>query len=126
MAFRTREQIERAFDVVDGVIRTPGRYEGEMEWAPFYDTLANEGDGESHTPQCQCGMTPDGTWIDDFTCDCVAWDKFNVDADEREMFSPYLDGVDNVWLWLDSQGFLIVKVNETVESLRRLYHGIAD
>lgn len=123
MAYRTRADIEAAFTLdADGQIVNPGKYEGEYLYVPYFDTLANEGDGESRYPQCQCTGADYG--VND--CECQAWDYFKVDTEEREMFAPYLDEVENVWLWVDSQGFTIIKTNTDEATLRREYHGIVD
>lgn len=35
----TREQIERDYHVEGGIIRSPGKFEGEPSWAPFFYDL---------------------------------------------------------------------------------------
>ena len=39
----TREQIERDYKVVDGRICSPGKFEGEMVYAPYYYQAMLEG-----------------------------------------------------------------------------------
>jgi hypothetical protein len=39
----TREEIERDYNVVDGRICSPGKFEGEMVYAPFYYQAMLEG-----------------------------------------------------------------------------------
>jgi len=40
------QNIREKYDVVDGIIRNPGRFEGECEWVPYYWELALNGEGE--------------------------------------------------------------------------------
>ena len=45
----TREEIERDYKVVGGIIRSPGKFEGEPIWAPyFWEALLN---GEADTDE---------------------------------------------------------------------------
>lgn len=126
MTYRTRAQIEKTFNVDSrGIIRSPGKYETQPVWAPYFDALALEGDGDARYPQCQHGMALDQLFNTD-DCDCQAWEYFYVDSADREQFAPYLDDVTNVWLWTDSQGFIIALTNTDESTIRRTYFGIVD
>lgn len=80
----TRADIERDYNVVDGVIRSPGKFEGEPVYAPyFWDAFLNGMQDED-----------DGEFL-----------LFNVTDEDRVEF-PELQGVSQVSLGEDSQGFV--------------------
>ena len=90
-----RVEIESEFDVVDGIIRNPGKFEGEAVWVPYFWDLVMDGDGEE---------------VFDEDGELVAT-RFKVDAEEEEAFADVLDGElacgSTVELFGDSQGFVI-------------------
>lgn len=80
----TREDIEREYTVQNGIIRNPGKFEGEPIYAPFfYDALMNgmadEDDGDE------------------------AW--FDITDEDRAMF-PELGACTRVILRQSDQGFV--------------------
>lgn len=83
-----RQMIESEYEIKDGVIKSPGKFEGEPIYAPyFYDAylngMADDDDGERL--------------------------KFDVTAEDREEF-PELQNIDLVILWEDGSGFVFVEV----------------
>lgn len=81
----------------DLIIRQPGKFEGEPRWVPYFWDMVLGGNGETSYPGCD---------HDDGDCSCTSVDYFRVDSDDRERF-PELDDIADVWLWEDSQGFVI-------------------
>lgn len=78
-----RKDITGDYDVKGGVIKSPGKFEGEAIYAPyFYDAFLN-------------GMADDEG-------DRLA---FDVTADDRREF-PELKGVSRVYLYEDNSGFV--------------------
>ena len=90
-----RTAIESEFDVVDGIIRNPGKFEGEAVWVPYFWDLVMDGEGEE---------------VFDEDGERVAT-RFQVDAEEEETFSDVLGGElacgSTVELFEDSQGFVV-------------------
>lgn len=85
-AAMTRAEIEREYKVVDGVIRSPGKFEGEPVYAPYFwdaflSGMVDEDDGE--------------------------YLYFDVNDDDRRIF-PELKDVNRVSLREDDQGFVRV------------------
>lgn len=75
------------YEVRDGIIRSPGKFEGEPVYAlHFYDALMNGfadlDDGDVAT--------------------------FEVNDDDRKLF-PELANVQNVYLWESDQGFIYTR-----------------
>jgi hypothetical protein len=81
-------------------IREPGKFEGEPRWVPYFWEMILNGDGEDfYTDAIEVGpeeWEPSGTLVT----------YFKVDSDDREEY-PELEDVDDVWLWENSQGFVI-------------------
>ena len=81
----TRRDIESSYTVdANGIIRSPGKFEGEPVYVPYFwdaylEGFADEDDGEVLT--------------------------FRVTAEDRAEF-PELDGVTTVRLWETDQGFV--------------------
>lgn len=90
-----RAKIESKLKVVDGLIRTPGKFECEAVYVPYYWDLAMEGEGEE---------------VMDENGELVAT-RFRVDAEEEEAFDDILEGEltcgSTVELFEDSQGFVV-------------------
>lgn len=87
----TRKEIEEGYEIDErGVIRSPGKFEGEMLYAPyFWEALLNgESDGEQ---------------------DDMDW--FTVQDEDCQQF-PELTDVEKVGLRTDDMGFVYL---ETVE-----------
>lgn len=87
-----RAQIEREFNVVDGIIRTPGKFEGEAIYVPYFYWAMLNG----------CGDTIDLSWDDENT---AMIDVFHVTADDIIEF-PELADRETVELWWDDNGFV--------------------
>lgn len=79
-----RARIEEEYDIVDGRIRSPGKFEGELVYVPYYWEYGLEGgsDGDAN-----------GEFL------------FNIDGDDVEVW-PELRDVIYLRLWEDSQGFV--------------------
>ena len=90
-----RAEIESEYRVVDGVIHSPGKFECEAVWVPYFWDLFMEGEGEEV-------MDEDGEEVAT---------RFRVDAEEEEAFADVLGGElrcgATVELFEDSQGFVI-------------------
>ena len=93
------QNIREEYDVVDGIIRNPGKFECEPEWVPYYWELALNGDGEDISEYDEEG-DPVG---------CFA-SRFRVDCDESDVFGLECGAM--VEVFQDSQGFVIGKVVE--------------
>ena len=93
------QNIREEYDVVDGIIRNPGRFEGEREWVPYYWELAMNGEGEDVAE-----YTDDGEIAGE-----IAF-RFTVDSDEADAFG--LECGATVEVFQDSQGFVIGTVME--------------
>lgn len=87
------QNIREEYDVVDGIIRNPGKFECEPEWVPYYWELVLNGDGEDVTEYDEEG-DPVG---------CFAT-RFMVDYEESEVFG--LECGARVEVSQDSQGFV--------------------
>ena len=77
------------YTVVDGVIRNPGKFEGECVWVPYYWALVLNGEGEDE-------LDENGE---------VLATEFVVDSEEEEAFG--LECGATVEVFEDSQGFVI-------------------
>lgn len=80
----TREDILADYDVVNGVIQSPGKFELEMLYTPYFwdmflDGMADDDDGKVM--------------------------RFDVTDQDREQF-PELANVRSVFLWENDQGFV--------------------
>jgi len=82
---RTRQQIERMYTVSDGRIESPGKFEGEMLYVPFYWDLFLEGMAD---------------FEDGGAC------RFVVSKEDRQMF-PELGNRKRVTLMLRGDGFVM-------------------
>lgn len=80
----TRQEIEAEFTIESGIIRNPGKFEGEAIYVPyFWDCFLNGGaDGD------------DGTVL-----------RFDVTADDKAIF-PELEGRRTVTLYERDDGFV--------------------
>lgn len=84
----TRKDIQEQYDVdPNGVIRTPGKFEGEMLYAPYFYAWLIEGFADED----------DGTTA-----------RFDVTMDDILLF-PELTGVASVSLFVDDNGFVYVR-----------------
>ena len=89
LAYNTKRRIEREYVVVNGIIMSPGKYEGECVWVPYYWGLALAGEGED---------------VLDDTGEILAT-RFIVDSEEEAAFG--LECGSTVEIFEDSQGFVI-------------------
>ena len=85
-------KVHEEYTVVDGVIRNPGKFEGECVWVPYYWDLALNGEGEDELDENEE----------------IATTKFVVDSEEAEAFG--LECGATVELFEDPQGFVIGSV----------------
>ena len=88
------QNIREEYDVVDGIILNPGKFECECEWVPYYWELAMNGEGEDVAE-----YTDDGEIAGE-----IAF-RFTVDSDEADAFG--LECGATVEVFQDSQGFVI-------------------
>lgn len=93
----TREEIEKEYKVENGIIRSPGKFEGEPVYAPYFwsmflDGMADEDDSR------------------------ILW--FDVQEDDIEQF-PELKMYKQVGLWEDEQGFVRTETNWTPKRERQ-------
>ena len=80
----TRQEIETTYNVENGVIRSPGKFEAEPVYVPyFWDAYMNGGADED-----------DGDIL-----------TFDVNDEDRAMF-PELANVRQVFLWENDSGFV--------------------
>ena len=97
------QSIREEYDVLDGIIRNPGKFECECEWVPYYWELALNGDGEDVTE-----YTDDGETAGEIAGE-IAF-RFTVDPDEADAFG--LECGATVEISQDSQGFVMGTVME--------------
>ena len=93
-AYEAKRCIESEYEVVDGIIRSPGKFECECVWVPYFWDLVLEGEGDD---------------VLDDEGEPVAT-RFVVDSEEAEAFG--LDCGATVEVFEDSQGFVIGTVVE--------------
>ena len=85
----TRSEILENYHVENGIIQSPGKFEGEMLYAPyFYDHWLNGGSDEDHENDSGCFVSV----------------FFISDEDVREF--PELAEVREIRLWEDDSGFV--------------------
>lgn len=88
----TRQEIEADYAVTSGVITSPGKFEGEPVYAPYFYDLLGKGEADN---------VRDSEGVDVFTF-------FIQDPDTRE-FSELRDA-DSVDLWENGDGFVHVEL----------------
>ena len=93
------QNIREEYDVKDGIIQNPGKFECEPEWVPYYWELALDGEGEDVSE-----YNDDGEVVDGFAS------RFTVDYEESEVFGLECGAM--VEVFQDSQGFVIGTVME--------------
>ena len=93
------QNIREEYDVVDGIIRNPGKFECEPEWVPYYWDLALNDEGEDASE-----YDDEGELIGCFAT------RFTVDSEEADAFG--LECGATVEISQDSQGFVIGTVME--------------
>lgn len=90
-----RDEVLNAYDVSDlGIIRSPGKFEGEMIYAPYYWDWALHGEGE---------MMQDSTGSN--------WTVFKVHPEDRVLFPEIPSNVHSVALMVTDQGFVYLVDN---------------
>lgn len=84
-----RNQILADFDIEDGIgtINTPGKFEGEMLYVPYFWDMVMDGGGDTQYD----GDTP--------------IDYFEVTTDDIRLF-PELDGTKRIAVWESDSGFV--------------------
>ena len=87
------QSIREEYNVVDGIIRNPGKFEAECEWVPYYWELALNGEGEDIADYDESG---------EVVGDIVT--RFVVDPEEAGAFG--LECGAAVEIFQDSQGFV--------------------
>lgn len=89
-----RQEIERDYEIEDGRIKSPGKFENEMIYAPYF--------WESSLNGIQDNIRFDGD---------VPVDIFYPDKQDLKQF-PELQGVKSVEVWEDDQGFVHCHCND--------------
>jgi|TARA_Y100000310_G_scaffold290034_1_gene316896 hypothetical protein len=90
----TRDNILDGYDIRAGIIRSPGKFEGERVYTPYYWGFVLDGGGE--------------TIYDNDT----AVEKFTVDKTDRELFPELVeDRAETVYIWENDVGFVYCAVN---------------
>lgn len=88
----TRNEVVAQFNVVDGVIRSPGKFEGEPLYTPYFWELALDGiGGEEESDEGDVLIT-----------------TFEVDGTDTAEF-PELAGVKQVSVYEDDLGFVHIE-----------------
>ena len=93
----TKEEIIAQFDIKDGIIHNPGKFEGEPIHTVYYYELMMDGEGED--------IYDDGVATEDAEPE---YTQFVVDADESDMFGLRIGS--EVRLRVDSQGFVVSNI----------------
>ena len=88
------QNIREEYDVEDGIIKNPGKFECEPEWVPYYWELSMNGEGEDVSEYDEEG-DPVGCFVT----------RFTVDSEEADAFG--LECGATVEIYQDSQGFVI-------------------
>ena len=71
--------IREEYDIQGGIIRNPGRFEGECEWVPYFWELALNGDGEDLSDYDESGEVV-GCFITRFVVDYEEADAFGLEC----------------------------------------------
>ncbi len=101
----TRAEIMSEYRVVDGVIRSPGKFEGEPVWAPHAWELALDGAGDDE--DCDCEAPED---YDHCNCPTVSV-LYPLTEDYAEF--PELADVAVIRIWERDDGFVCTETFET-------------
>ncbi len=95
-----RQEIEQTYNVsAHGTIESPGQFEGEMLYAPYFWDMVLDGCGESIF---------DGD---------LEISVFDVNDEDLAMF-PELGNTDKIALWQNEQGFIFVQEDPDIEAMR--------
>jgi len=92
---KAKRDIHRDYQIVDGIIKTPGKFEGEMEYVPYYWNLLLNGCSDEEY------IHPSGLWWREGVVFC----RFDIDQDERKVWGDIL-GSDHIWLSESDDGFV--------------------
>ena len=82
-----RDVILEDYTVKDGIIQSPGKFEGSPVFVPYYYE-----------------MRLMGMWDDTFTQDGRVVDIFDISIEEKRIY-PELSGHKRIAIWNDCQGF---------------------
>lgn len=88
----TRGEVEAAYTVRNGIVSSPGKFEGEPAWAPYYWALVMDGCADDE----ESGTEPG---------DDLLVSVFHPDSSDVETW-PELAGVTEIRLWEDDHGFV--------------------
>jgi len=86
----TREEIEKNFTIKEGIIHSPGKFEGEPLWAPYFWEIVLEEAGHEGN-------------------EAVTSVDVSIDDRDREIF-PELCWAKEISLWCDDNGFVYTKL----------------
>lgn len=100
----TRKEIESMYDVQEetSLISSPGKFEAEPVYAPYFYDLAGEGlQDDVEYEGCSCD--------EDTECMCSPTDVFSISPDDITEF-PELEGWSEVRLSYCDQGFVYLEL----------------
>ena len=86
-----RDEILKLYATENDCITSPGRFEREPIWVPYFWTIFLDGGADED----------DGSVL-----------TFNIDAEDRAEFPGLLDDVGQVYLWQDDNGFVHSEIRE--------------
>ena len=87
------QNIREEYDVKDGIIQNPGKFEFEPEWVPYYWELVVNGEGDDFSDYDASGEIAGGIVS-----------RFVVDSEESDAFGIECGAM--VEIFQDSQGFV--------------------
>lgn len=96
----SRLELERDYSTRDGLISSPGKFEGEPLFVPYFYDIAMNGFGVAIYGGGEDGLELDGEW-------------FAIEDGDREAF-PELENARFVVLWYSSDGFVSHELTDAV------------
>jgi len=96
MMMSPRDEVEAQYKVENGVIRSPGKFEGEPVWAPDFWALVLEGSADDHER---------GVYI------------FEIDSSDVERW-PELREAKKIEIWEDDLGFVNTRITKVFPAVK--------
>lgn len=97
----TRQDILNQYVVVNGIIKSPGKFEEEPIYAPYFWELSQDGGGEDFAEVDEEGNE-------------FLQTSFIVEPGDVDEF-PELEGIEEVLIWDDDQGFVYCEASPRSE-----------
>lgn len=91
------DELRQEYQTRDDVIISPGKFEGEMIYVPYFWNLALEGASSYDEDQDENEEFPVSV--------------FEINATDRENFPGLLDDVETIRVWENLQGFVYCETN---------------